>query len=93
MEKKSMYHYYIPPEYRSLIDDIFRMMTLQISTHFFLNISNPSKYPLFSEDFFQYLSYIILGICLYWLVVRKVILFDKKDTPYKEQGFYYGSSN
>ena len=92
MERKSIFSYYIPLEYRSLADDLLRMITLQFSANLLFNFSNPHKYPILGYDFIRTLLFIIIGISLYWLVIRKLIIFDNPSAPYREEKFYYGGT-
>lgn len=87
---KSLFYYNIPIEYRSYVEDLSRMIILQVSANFLFSLSNPEKYSLFSGDFLMTLSYIIIGISIYWLVFRKIILFDKPNRKYKDEKFYIG---
>jgi hypothetical protein len=62
------------PEYIGLIEDIIRMVTIQITIQFLYFINNTDS-GFFTVDFFLLLLYIILGVCVYWLVFKKLILF------------------
>lgn len=62
-------------EYVELINDICRMVIIQLSIQFLFFINNPSEVDFFSEDFILLVIYIVLGVCLYWLVFKKLIIF------------------
>lgn len=62
------------PEYIGLIEDIIRMVTIQITIQFLYFINN-TEMGFFTVDFFLLLIYIILGVCVYWLVFKKLIVF------------------
>ncbi len=62
-------------EYVGMIDDVLRMVTIQFMIQFLLFINNPSEVSFFSIDFMLLVLYIVLGVCVYWLVIKKLILF------------------
>ena len=59
-------------EYIPLLDDLARMITLQVIIQLMLSMRDPKEYPFFSQHFFELLFYIVLGLMTYWLVVRKL---------------------
>lgn len=59
-------------EYIPLINDLSRMITLQVIIQLMLSMRDPVEYPFFSQHFFELLFYIVLGLMTYWLVVRKL---------------------
>jgi len=61
-------------EYIPLIYDILRMMSIQITIQFLYYI-NTDDNPFFTADFFLLLIYIVLGVCVYWLIIKKVLMF------------------
>lgn len=62
-------------EYIDLIDDIVRMVTIQIGIQFLYYLNSSDTVNMFSTDFILLLIYMILGILLYRLVIRKIIIF------------------
>ena len=66
---------HIGSEYVIVVDDISRMLIIQFTIQVMLFLSDPSNISLFSAEYFLLSLYIILGVCLYWLVFRKVIAF------------------
>lgn len=62
-------------EYLGLIDDIARMVIIQFSIQLLLYATSPEENQFFSADFILLLLYIILGVCLYWLVFKKLVSF------------------
>lgn len=90
----SIFYVEISEEYRPCLDDMVRMVTIQIMVNLLLYYTDPGRYPFFGEQFLATLLYIIVGIMLYWLVIRKIIRFqnteDREDI--KNTGFYYGSA-
>lgn len=62
-------------EYIPLIEDICRMVIIQLTIQFLYFINNKEGEPFFSVDFLLLLVYIILGVCIYWLIFKKSITF------------------
>jgi len=61
------------PEYVSLVEDIVRMVIIQFTIQFLYYINNPSSFPFLSTDFVLLVLYIVLGVCVYWLVFKKLV--------------------
>jgi uncharacterized membrane protein YdbT with pleckstrin-like domain len=61
-------------EYKDLVEDIIRMVLIQFTIQFLLYI-NSKETVFFSGDFVLLVIYIILGVCVYWLVFKKLVLF------------------
>lgn len=62
------------PEYVSMVDDIVRMVLIQVTIQFLYFINNPDT-GFFTADFFLLVLYIVLGVCVYWLIFKKLIVF------------------
>lgn len=63
------------PEYVSYINDVVRMVLLQVTLQFMFYMIDSEKYCFFTEDFGITLLFIILGVSVYWLVFKKFIIF------------------
>ena len=63
---------YLGDEYIPLLNDLSRMITLQIIIQLMLSLRDSEEYPFFSQHFFELLFYIILGLMTYWLVIKKL---------------------
>jgi|TARA_B110000977_G_C11005669_1_gene465635 hypothetical protein len=63
---------FLGDEYIPLLNDLSRMITLQVIIQLMLSIRDPEEYPFFSQHFFELLFYIILGLMTYWLVIKKI---------------------
>jgi hypothetical protein len=73
---ESLYTVNVPnKDYIEFINDIARMVTIQISIQFLFFINNPNAVDFFSADFILMLIYMVLGICVYWLIIKKLVLF------------------
>lgn len=72
----SLYVFQIPnKDYVDVIDDVFRMVTIQLSIQFLYFLNSSDNVSLFSTDFVLLVIYMILGILFYRLVLRKMIAF------------------
>ena len=58
-----------------LYDDIARMIVIQFSIQILLYSTDPLQTQFFSADFFLLTLYIVLGVTLYWLVFKKLVVF------------------
>ena len=65
----------IGEEYVPLLNDVLRMVTLQIIIQLMLSLRDNEEYPFFSQNFFELLFYIVLGLMTYWLIIKKIIKF------------------
>jgi hypothetical protein len=60
-----------------MMNDIVRMTTIQIITHFLITLTNPDL-SFFSDVFWKTTFYILMSIVIYWFVVRKMFSFKKR---------------
>ncbi len=91
--RHSIYSVNIPEEYRSYVEDLSRMIMIQISANLLLSISSPDNYSFFSPQFLKTMLFIVIGVSVYWLVFRRVISFGPNSDKYENQQFYYGQGN
>ena len=63
-------------EYLPAINDMIRMGVIQIVAQFLFYATNSTQNPFFSLIFLQTLSYILIGILVYWLVIRRIVIFE-----------------
>jgi len=63
------------PEYAGMINDMFRFATIQIAIQIMLVLMDPVRFSFFSTDFMILLMFVIIGVMLYWLVVKKLVIF------------------
>jgi len=61
-------------EYVDLVNDVVRMMTIQFVIQI-LYCVNSDDVPFFSLDFVLLLLYVALGVCVYWMVIKKLVSF------------------
>ena len=65
----------IGKEYVIVIDDIMRMMTIQFVIQLMLFVSGATD-EFFSAEYVLISVYIILGVAMYWLVLRNLVKFN-----------------
>ncbi len=76
MESSALYTVNLPhKEYIPLIEDISRMIIVQITIQFLYYINNKEGDGFLTIDFILLLVYIVLGVCIYWLIFRRSITF------------------
>ena len=78
----------IPKEYKPLCNDILRMLSIQITVNILYAISDPDKYKLLDQNFLKTILFIIVGVCVYWMITSKIVNIKGSGT-----GFYYGVKN
>ena len=88
----SMAELIVPSEYRSLVEDLCRMVMIQFVAHLLFYTSDPARHTFFSGAFFKTILFIIVGVCAYWLVLRRLVSFGPNN-GYSESKFWYGGGN
>ena len=63
------------PEYAPMLDDVLRMVCIQLTIQVMLFFSGDSERAFLTREFLLLVTYIELGVLLYWLVVRKLLRF------------------
>jgi hypothetical protein len=66
----------INQEYKPLINDIMRFLTLLVVVNIIMFMSNPSDNILFGSAYTKLMIAILLGVATYWLVIDQLIVFD-----------------
>ena len=64
----------INKDYIPLINDLIRMAVIQIVAQTLFVTSSRGKETFFNEVFIQTLFYILLGVLVYWLIIRKIFI-------------------
>lgn len=64
---------HLDKEYLPYIEDVIRLIILQISINFMYYVQNPCENAFFRYDFFEFLLYIIVGLSVYWLIFKKFV--------------------
>ena len=69
-----MYIIKVPENYIPIIEDVVRMVLIQITIQLLTSFGENIQF--FSSEFILLIIYIILGVCLYWLVFKNLIKFS-----------------
>lgn len=64
----------IEKEYIPLVNDLIRMGVIHIVTQLLFNMSNGDSF--FRTEFLQTVVFVLLGICVYWLIIRKIVIIE-----------------
>ena len=62
------------PDFVPMANDIVRMVCIQVAIQLMLVLAGGNG-KFFSTDFLLLVFYIALGVMLYWLAVRKLVVF------------------
>ena len=60
-------------EYVPFVEDVVRMVSIQATIQLMVFLSGGGSF--FTADFLMLVVYVVLGVMLYWLVMRKVFAF------------------
>lgn len=72
----SLYTFKLPnKEYAAMLDDVSRLVIIQFTIQFLYYINSKDNESFITVDFLLLIIYIILGVCLYWLIFKKTISF------------------
>jgi hypothetical protein len=58
-----------------MANDVLRMVCIQFAIQAMLVLSGESMEKFFSTEFLLLIVYIVLGVMLYWLAMRKLVVF------------------
>lgn len=72
-------------EYTGMLDDILRMVTIQVVIQFLYYLNNTDT-PFWSSDFVLLVLYVVLAVCFYWLVVKKLVTIKPIHVILQTQG-------
>ena len=61
-------------QYVVMFEDISRMILIQLTIQLMFYMSFPDR-GFLTEEFILLVLYIVLGVCLYWLVFKHIIRF------------------
>jgi hypothetical protein len=88
-ESDTIFKLNLPKEYRSYVEDLSRMIIIQLVANLLLYASDSRQYPLFGTTFFKTMLFIVVGVSVYWLIFRKLISFGD---CIKGESFWFGSN-
>lgn len=61
-------------EYIPLIEDIVRVLIIQIIFQIMLVFKNPTTFGFFDGDFLESIFYLSIGVCVYWLIFKRLVV-------------------
>lgn len=62
----------IDKEYVPYIEDLIRMVILQVIINFMYFSKDPTNNAFFTIEFVELILYIIIGVSVYWLLFKKL---------------------
>lgn len=66
----------VGPGYTAFFEDVTRMVCIQLTIQLMIYFGSAERDPMFfTADFLVMLTYIVLGVALYWLVIKRVVVF------------------
>lgn len=66
----------IDKEYIPVINDVLRMVVIQVVAQMLFVMASKDNERFFSEIFLQTLFFIVMGVLAYWLIVRKILVIQ-----------------
>ena len=66
----------IDKEYIPVINDVIRMVVIQVVAQMLFVMASKDNERFFSEIFLQTLFFIVMGVLAYWLIVRKIFVIQ-----------------
>ena len=75
----ALFSFTIPAQYFNVSHDMLRMICIQIVVQFLFNVVHPKENPFFSVIFLQTISFVLIGVAFYWLVVHYFVQFTVED--------------
>ena len=67
---------YMDKEYIPYIEDLIRMMLIQIVIQLMFYAKDPIDHPFLTSTFFELLLYISVGVSVYWLLFKKLVVLS-----------------
>jgi hypothetical protein len=61
-------------EYIPFFEDLIRVVIIQIIYQIMFVFRNPNVFTLFDGDFLEAVFYLIVGVCVYWLVFKRLVV-------------------
>ena len=65
----------LDPAYFPMLNDVVRMGVIQLVVQFLFFAVNPAENPFFSTMFLQTIGFVVVGVLVYWMLVRHVFVF------------------
>ena len=74
---ESLFNLKIDKEYKEIVEDLIKYSTIFLTINLLVFLTNPDK-KLFNKNFCDLYCFFLVGLFLYWLVIRKLVLFKEK---------------
>ena len=58
-----------------MLNDFVRIAVIQLAVQFLFFVVNPAENPFFSTIFLQTIGFLLVGVLVYWLIVRNLFEF------------------
>jgi len=80
--KQALFEFELPlsEEYIPYFEDLIRVVIIQIMTQYLFYMYNSVDYPFFNEIFFLTMIFLMLGVSVYWLVIKKIFVLKPQLT-------------
>ena len=80
----------LDPAYFPMLNDVVRMGVIQLVVQFLFFAVNPTENPFFSTMFLQTIGFVVVGVLVYWLLVRNIFVFrSTQSTTLPDSGLPY----
>ena len=66
----------------NMINDLFRIVTLQIVTQSLFCLNN-KEISFFNQHFLQTVLFLSISIIFYWMIIRKILKVNKENKDLK----------
>lgn len=66
----------LPTESMHMLNDLVRMGVIQLVVQFLFFVVSPVDNPFFSTMFLQTIGFVLVGVLVYWLLVRNLFSFQ-----------------
>lgn len=63
------------PGYALFLEDVARMICIQFTIQIMIYFTTPGSVGFFTSEFLMMLTYVIMGVAVYWLVLKRVLVF------------------
>lgn len=64
---------FVDKEYIPYVEDLIRIVILQVVIQFMYFVKDPSNNDLFSINLLELIIYISIGVSVYWLIFKKLV--------------------
>ena len=72
----SIFKINVNEEYKPLVEDLVRVFVILTVADMLFFMSNSKKNTLFGNNYWDVLLFVLVGVCAYWLVFKKIIMFE-----------------